>query len=310
MRLVLSLHIILVCLITSGQSQTNSDDERNSSLRRTCHQFEVDQHGTTKRTRMAYSMAVLSALSYCLPSHASSFRVVKKRSINRICRLLCEGRLFLQKFWSFITLRNNIPFRPCPTSAFQKASAKFELKYWFKDWREPTVIPGVRYHDTDLVVASRRDDIILIFSGSASPTDHATNIQTFEKANHAGLFPGNGSLHRGFLNAYSRVNHGLLYSFANDTRGKRNMWQELDLMDTCRIGRPVTRGRYEWIRVTRGSTNTTNGSLNIMVKQRRKGGCILKHIRLRRLLLFAVQDALLSRKRVHIAGHSLGMFFI
>lgn len=61
----------------------------------------------------------------------------------------------------------------------------------------------------------RHDDertLVVAFAGTASTVDAFTNVQTFEPADHSHFFDGGrknqtvqGSLHRGFLNAYSRV---------------------------------------------------------------------------------------------------------
>lgn len=280
---VLSWGMILVSSVGSMTNDTASI--------RSCH-----NSGKHPTKRMAYAMSVLSTLAYCLPLDTKSFRVVKVRSIHRWSRLMCQGKQWVKRCWMYAVTRQKTPSQACPKLVRKKVSAKFELLYWFKDWREPTIIPGVRYHDTDLLVAKRRNDVILIFSGSASPTDHATNIQTFEKASHAGVFPGNGSLHRGFLNAYSRVNHGLVYSFATNTTNQRDMLQQV--FGICSTDQPdMTRKEMN---------NATIHGMNIMIRRKKRGGCRVSRVRLRPLLLCIVQTALRSGKRVHIAGHSLG----
>ena len=112
----------------------------------------------------------------------------------------------------------------------------YTLEYSFYNWHEPTNIKGVSFHDTDVLIstANNGNTLIIAFAGSASPADVVTNVQTFEPANHSLFFEPKsnlphfwnqnagkksndshnntsqtqGSLHRGFLNAYSRVERG------------------------------------------------------------------------------------------------------
>uniref|UniRef100_A0A7S4J6X8 Uncharacterized protein n=1 Tax=Odontella aurita TaxID=265563 RepID=A0A7S4J6X8_9STRA len=77
----------------------------------------------------------------------------------------------------------------------------YTLEYYFYNWHEPGKFAGgaVKWHDTDLLVSSspspdddngrgKRRDVVLTFAGTRSPSDHATNAQTFEPASHSGLF--------------------------------------------------------------------------------------------------------------------------
>jgi len=77
------------------------------------------------------------------------------------------------------------------------------------DWHEPTPLAG-KWHDNNLLIATSGDDsLVLSFAGMASAAGAVTNIQTFEKVSHSRLFNiSSGSIHRGFLNAYSRVERG------------------------------------------------------------------------------------------------------
>ncbi len=113
----------------------------------------------------------------------------------------------------------------------------YTLEYSFYNWHEPTNIKGVSFHDTDVLIstANNGNTLVIAFAGSASPADVVTNVQTFEPANHSLFFEPRsnrpkdpqfwknnaknhsndknttqtqGSLHRGFLNAYSRVERG------------------------------------------------------------------------------------------------------
>ena len=108
------------------------------------------------------------------------------------------------------------------------------------DWYE-TGLAKARFHDTDVLIAYGPYDesLVISFGGTSSAADAVTNIQTFEPANHSGFYHGGhvgmaigsrvkryfnlstannsgtfdntviqGSLHRGFLNAYARVDRG------------------------------------------------------------------------------------------------------
>jgi hypothetical protein len=129
---------------------------------------------------------------------------------------------------------------PSPPSSAEKLRDRHGLvfQYWMYNWYESGV-GRVKFHDTDLLIATS-DDIeensgrkaykdnnallVIAFGGTASAADAVTNIQTFEPANHSRFYHGGdrgskhdkhkhnttlqGSLHRGFLNAYSRVEQG------------------------------------------------------------------------------------------------------
>jgi hypothetical protein len=271
------------------------------------------------QTRTSYAMAVLSTLVYCMPIQPQSFRVVQRaRPTGRMRRLLCQTRRFFQRLlWRKITFRRRpVPRREtCPRSLRRRASAVYRLQYWFKDWREPTIVPGIRYHDTDLLMATTRDDTILVFSGSASPTNHATNLQTCEKIAHAGIFPGQrGSLHRGFLNAYSRVDHGILYSYTNSSSTFRRKQNEvlLPMFRNCTSTHgEATKRRDDWAGSSVNGTGIDSAAtrqFDLVFRRGKKGGCLVKGTRLRHILVLAVQNALIKGKHVHITGHSLGTF--
>ena len=103
-----------------------------------------------------------------------------------------------------------------------KDSNRFTFQYWLYNWYEPG-IPGVKFHDTDVLVSTSDDGsaLVIAFGGTASVADTFTNIQTFEPANHSSFFMNpetqeavQGSVHRGFLNAYTRVKRGSILSFS------------------------------------------------------------------------------------------------
>jgi hypothetical protein len=271
------------------------------------------------QTRTSFAMAVLSTLVYCLPIRPQSFRIIQRvRPTGRMRRLLCQAHRFFRRLWWTMTMVRQSQGPPhgdrtCPQSLRWRASIAYRFQYWFKDWKEPTIVPGIRYHETDLLVVQRRNDIILVFSGTGSPTDHATNLQTFEKISHAGIFPGKyGSIHRGFLNAYSRVDRGIVYSYTNSSRNvndKRLNDILLPMFRNCTFMHDETSGgRQDWVDSSVNGTGEPKVARNLDVVFRRlqNGGCRIKGSRLRHILIMAVQKALLKGRRVHIAGHSLG----
>jgi hypothetical protein len=112
---------------------------------------------------------------------------------------------------------------------------EYTFDYWFYDWFEPTAVPGVNYHDTDLLVSTLGDKTLaLAFAGTASAADCVTNIQTFEKNTHSNLFHGGinatieGSLHRGFLNAFSRVHRGSVLRLCQECSRSKELTRSLE----------------------------------------------------------------------------------
>lgn len=107
----------------------------------------------------------------------------------------------------------------CRRSLFDKYEAghRYHVEWALQNWHEASM-PKVKWHDTDLIIARSGDsEIVLSFAGTASAADQFTNIQTFEPVGHSGIF-GNasnitlsGAIHRGFLNAYSRVVTGKIF---------------------------------------------------------------------------------------------------
>ena len=114
----------------------------------------------------------------------------------------------------------------CRRSLFDRyeAGKRYQIEWTLQNWYEAS-LPKVKWHDTDLIVAtSGSTELVLSFGGTASASDQLTNVQTFEpvgrgifgSANGCAGGSGNatnndtisGSVHRGFLNAYSRVVRG------------------------------------------------------------------------------------------------------
>jgi hypothetical protein len=223
---------------------------------------------------------------------------------------------------------------------------RYTFQYWLYNWFEPGVA-GVNFHDTDVLVSTSDDgnSLVIAFGGTASTADAVTNIQTFEPANHSRFFHGgrngtvHGSLHRGFLNAYSRVERGsvlrlgpsdnplamdaLLGSlhkrFRYCTAGakaqakKRHRDKKADKNNESN-----TRNSTEDVEASNDTelldenddlasdeTRTSEDKPN-NVKERRSGGCRTKGEKLVIILRELVTTALQSGRTVHVTGHSLG----
>lgn len=111
----------------------------------------------------------------------------------------------------------------CRRSLFDEYEAghRYQIEWALQNWHEASM-PKVKWHDTDLIIArSGVSELVLSFAGTASAADQFTNIQTFEPVKHSGIF-GNasnitlsGSIHRGFLNAYTRVVSGSILRFCD-----------------------------------------------------------------------------------------------
>jgi len=56
--------------------------------------------------------------------------------------------------------------------------------------KEPSIIPNIHWHETDLLIATGKHSkmLILSFAGMASAADAVTNLQTFEPTNHSQIF--------------------------------------------------------------------------------------------------------------------------
>jgi len=220
----------------------------------------------------------------------------------------------------------------------------FTFQYWFFNWFEPG-LAGTKFHDTDVLIATANDasTLVISFGGTASTADALTNLQTFEPANHSKFFHNatnssvQGSLHRGFLNAYSRVERGSVVRLCpncsspaigellsdldrrfghctgerkkrqkerkkrRESKRKKDKQREDEMAndgDTKRIVVDVNEDLLDEDQAAQSKPNH--------VKDRRSGGCFSKGERLVTILREVVISALESGKTVHITGHSLG----
>lgn len=217
----------------------------------------------------AYRMAVLSTIVY-YPFHKKI--LFSKFRVQRVMETFwCP----LWRLWKFLTRRRDAPQ---------------VLQFRFYNWFEPT-FAGTRYHDTDLIVATHnKNELSIAFAGTESPSDHFTNIQTFEPANHSALLGmKSGSLHRGFLNAYSRVSQGSILRLCDKDCSPSLVGPLMTAYGHCTLSR-----------------NKTRFHPTKEIRQRKRGGCRVKKRKLRDILCDLVADALKRSKTVHITGHSLG----
>lgn len=203
--------------------------------------------------------------------------------------------------------------------------------YWLYDWFEPTKLGLVNFHDTDVLVAKsdgRNPTLALSFAGTQSAADHVTNVQTFEPASHSGLFRVDGtkyrnetlliegSIHRGFLNAYSRVEKGWVLRLS----AKQNDTDDFKIKDPLytlhQRYRHCGTNQKEKKRNLHNRSNRTidyppesirdrNATQEIVTKAR-NGGCHSKGEKLMTILRELIIGALQQGTTVHISGHSLG----
>jgi len=189
----------------------------------------------------AYRMAVLASLAYWefdkRPTNFTSFRLQtddKQSTISTFtwqsvkiafCHVATGARL-INRIVEQQYQRSNGRLRrsrSCRQTVLSESNSGlvYLLQWYLHDWHEPTPLVQ-KWHDTDLLVATSGDDtLVLSFAGTASAADAVTNLQTFEKVGHSGLFHKNltGSVHRGFLNAYSRVERGKVYKIYRNDHG-------------------------------------------------------------------------------------------
>jgi Lipase (class 3) len=186
-----------------------------------------------------------------------------------------------------------------------------QLQYSFYNWYEPT--PLGYYHDTDLLIATSHhgNTLILAFAGTASVADSVTNLQTFEPVQHSGLFHNRttsleGSIHRGFLNAYSRVERGSVLRLCDDKA------------QNCTI--PPLDARYGHCTATtteesegksphhnhNGTFETTTTTEESIVRKKGRRGCKIKNKKLMTILRELVTEYLSTGRTVLLTGHSLG----
>jgi len=328
------------------------------------------QGRNTKETKLAYRMAVLATLAYLPFDHQGvvvgrprkaqagareeeeatfGFRLMRRKRRLRFFRLqLCRvrrGTMELIRRFPFRRRHKSQQTAPLPSSCRDKINQRhpeherhrLDFDYWFHDWVEPTAVPGVHYHDTDLLVSTSNNNkmLTLAFAGTSSAADHVTNLQTFEKASHSGLFRNavsdtstaiEGSLHRGMLNAYSRVDRGSVLRVSASPQNSTEVVKKYTIRSLEeRFGHCTPNSIYNGSTATMSAdvspmdTTTTNasgvqkrsnnkGQRISSAKVGRNGVCHSRGEKLMTILREIVSNALLRGRTVHIAGHSLGTY--
>lgn len=241
------------------------------------------------------------------------------------------------------------PKEKCRRSLLDRheAGRRYQIEWTLQNWHEAS-LPKIRWHDTDLIIAtSGLSEIVLSFAGTASAADQFTNVQTFEPVTHSGLFGGgvngtnstiSGSIHRGFLNAYSRVVRGTILRICNAASPSgedMNNTTAVDQRHRCKTSLTKTlHRRYDdciradqqgSIDMLKSSNETTATKWRRKVFKKKQGnkeekkvkekkkkksrklvGCQSHGEKLMDILRELVTDGLESGHTVHLDGHSLG----
>mmetsp|Transcript_13366 Transcript_13366/g.32167 ORF Transcript_13366/g.32167 Transcript_13366/m.32167 type:complete len:565 (+) Transcript_13366:229-1923(+) len=270
---------------------------------------------------MAYQMAYTAQISYwefhkhqILPESCQHFHL--ERSVpphwqvydgvrQNICRFrnsavdsLVQSNAALSNFNQ--TESNNTVDVCRSDSATRRGKRKYSLHYYFYNWHELGVA-GIKFHDTDVLILTSDDDkeLIIVFAGTASAADTVTNIQTFEPANHSSFFKGTknqpiqGSLHRGFLNAYSKVDRGSVLRLSNRTMSKPMEKSMRLALRKCK--RPAPKRKKARKRKDESQSDSE-----------REATCVVEGVKLVDILRRVVIAALKRGTTVHVTGHSLG----
>ena len=209
---------------------------------------------------------------------------------------------------------------------------RYTFQYWLYNWYEPTFVAGVHFHDTDLLISTSDtgQEIVISFGGTASPADAVTNLQTFEFANHSKFFGCGsgtnadtnstsliqGSILRGFLNAYSRVVRGYVLRInPNSTSSVEALSTLHNKFGHCRATRRKQRCRNDQScnKNTKLSVDCNSydemdvtADNNIKEKRNKGGGCKVRDEKLVDILRSVCVHALENDRKVRLTGHSLG----
>jgi hypothetical protein len=266
-----------------------------------------------------------------------SFRYFMFRAGSQISDTLVQGNVAISDFHpddnnKHVNTTKETTHRCKEDYIAQNYGKRYNLHFSFYNWHESGVA-GVKFHDTDVLLSTSDDDreLVIAFAGTASAADAVTNIQTFEPANHSSFFMGRkdkpiqGSLHRGFLNAYSRVDRGSVLRLSNATINGPLLSDIQAAFGHCKSV-PKRKSRKKEREKTLDSQEASIVLMNDSIKVdedldgnskasrpktkenrgMRGGGCSVKRIKLVDLLRNAVISALQSGRTVHVTGHSLG----
>jgi hypothetical protein len=220
----------------------------------------------------------------------------------------------------------------------------YQLEFSMYNWYEPSTL-GVNYHDTDLLVATSNNGntLILAFAGTDSAPDTVTNLQTFESVQHlGGLFQSmmnstlEGSVHRGFLNAYSRTERGSVLNLCDGqcvsmlprssiltqryshciaesgAKGKSESmpdekdFDQYDVLEAERQSKSKIVASSDSLEGTNETAAIPKHKAESIVRKRGRRGCKIKHQKLMTILRELVNGYLAVGKSVLLTGHSLG----
>ena len=252
-----------------------------------------------------------------------------KKRRHPIQRILADVGSRLQVSICRLATPNSIRILPskhhlCKQKYLKKheTGKKYNIEWFFSNWHEQNKAK-LKWHDTDLIIAtSGTSELVLAFSGTASVADAFTNAQTLERASHSGLFDIGtsstnnvssieGNIHRGFLNAYSRVERGTIRRLSN---GKHdyNLMESLNVyFNECIIqqrGKLSNSTAVAFLPSTRNKTKKEQKKHKKHVKRYNKQIKICHSHddnKLRDMLLNVTTSALRSGYTVSVVGHSL-----
>ena len=171
-----------------------------------------------------------------------------------------------------------------PASGCSKES--FKLRWFLSNWHENG------WHDTEVLLAETRETAVIAFRGTESRADMITNSQAYESVRHSRYFNGidHGAVHRGFLNAYTRVDSGDITALNSQRAGS----------DTFGDAIPTTYN--DCMKARHRNTDTT------ITGPQAAFTCAVRGIRLAGLLVDSAFSALHKGKNLVITGHSLGVY--
>lgn len=315
-----------------GDSKTSKHNKKRSkaNYQTDCSSFKQTRsiwkrHRDSANADTAYRMAILSSLAYwefdkwpSANNNMTSFRLLTdnkkpsstRKSIRQSAQVaLCHVASGVSNSNKIVEQHqqqhnNKARLQSCRQVVSRQGNSgyQYDFQWYLHDWHEPT--PAGKWHDTDLLVSTSGDNtLVLSFAGTASAADAVTNVQTFEPVGHAGIFNiSAGSIHRGFFNAYSRVERGKVSRVCHG--------------DNCndRYKNTLTRSlhqRYgDCYNMDASATNSGSelpGNKTITKeKKKKRPKCRGRDEKLMFILRELVTTALFAGHKVLLSGHSLG----
>ncbi|CAB9512013.1 expressed unknown protein [Seminavis robusta] len=315
-----------------------------------------------KDMNLAYGMSVMASLSYWpfhkkgVPDNRSSFDVLtlkdgtpkpllRRRKRDQAMRIVLSGiQMTLNQAQPWLSLlpksqqrqrqnKNNSYYSERLQNHLEERISRqqryqIQLEYFLYNWYEPT--PLGNYHDTDLIIATSNNGrtLIIAFAGTASVPDTVTNLQTFESVQHSRLFHNDnqtleGSIHRGFLNAYSRVERGSILKLCEDSNCTPSLSALHPRYSHCTAETspaPPTEKDFDQydidaerckedalLNATEVPETTQHQEEESIVRKKGRRGCKVKNKKLITILRKLTVDYLTTPGRsVLLTGHSLG----